>query len=386
MLTCPICQESCQIQRIFNCNHSVCYMCFRKLIHSSNKCPLCRNEIYNNEKYEWLISNTTTHDELLQLAIMDNDEKLVKKALDEGARLSVPYDADKDPIRLVTAQDNVNIFQMLLQMGVDPFQDDHILFVVAAENNSIEIVKYLLKLNINVFTRDFVGLQIAMGKGYSDLANIILDYVIEKRYPTKITPEVQIFYNDALNAAIVLENCASIELLLKKPGIEYNSKDWLFETVSAGYSPEIVDLLLNNGVQPFAENLDQLLIESAECNNIRCVNLALKDGANINYSNPNDETALTVSIVHGNFEITKILIKHNADPTEVFYYCFETMNTTLLGYIMECGAKADAGTLLELRRRRDELSKMYTMVLTRKMIPMRKCKSRSIENREPFRI
>ena len=141
---------------------------------------MCRRAIYSNEKYTWLLENPTINDSFLDLAIMENDIVQVKKSLDNGARLKREEEEELDPIHRTILQDNVTLFKIFLEMGIDPHDDDDILFLFAIENDKREILKFLLKINVNIFTRDSIALNIAHTRGHEVITKLILEYSINK--------------------------------------------------------------------------------------------------------------------------------------------------------------------------------------------------------------
>lgn len=375
MKTCPICYKNSQIQRTFECSHNVCYDCFPKLLVTSNACPMCRHLIFSTEKYEWFQSNGhSTFDNLMKLSIIEADDPIqVKMCLDNGARLTKEEFID-DPIKLSVCSDRVKVFQLFLQMGKNPHRDK--LFILAAENGKNEIVKYMLKLNVNVFENNSAAITLAANGGHLATIELILDHVINRKHtdtPMNITRESdnEIFYSEVLELAIDLEMMDLVAKILKM-NVTLEHRDYMLRATEVG-NLDMINLLINYDIVPLDPDL--LYYNMVMLGHYRGVIHAIDHGADINYTNPlTNESALLHSFMDENLDIAKLLITGGAETSNVFEYAFDILDESLLKFLIECGAKPSKQVIDNFRQRKEKISRMGITLEKRKIILPRQCK------------
>jgi len=74
----------------------------------------------------------------------------------------------------------------------------------------------------------------------------------------------------------------------------------------------------NSGKEDQKTNTTPLIAASGR-NNLKLVKLLIKNGADINYTNPNDEDALSLAILSNNYDIILYLLQAGADCGKVLY-------------------------------------------------------------------
>ncbi len=74
----------------------------------------------------------------------------------------------------------------------------------------------------------------------------------------------------------------------------------------------------NSGKENQKTNTTPLIAASGR-NNLKLVKLLIKNGADINYTNPNDEDALSLATLSNNYDIILYLLQEGADCSKVLY-------------------------------------------------------------------
>lgn len=74
----------------------------------------------------------------------------------------------------------------------------------------------------------------------------------------------------------------------------------------------------NSGKEDQKNNATPLIAASRQ-NNLELVKLLIENGANINYTNPNDEDALSLATLLKNYDIVLYLLQQGADCSKILY-------------------------------------------------------------------
>lgn len=84
------------------------------------------------------------------------------------------------------------------------------------------------------------------------------------------------------------------------------------------YKADVNYVECNDGKEQQKTN-NTALIASSGRNNLEMVKLLVKNGANINYTNPNDEDALSLATLSKNYDIVFYLLQQGADCRKILY-------------------------------------------------------------------
>ncbi|MDR6462904.1 ankyrin repeat domain-containing protein [Chryseobacterium sediminis] len=84
------------------------------------------------------------------------------------------------------------------------------------------------------------------------------------------------------------------------------------------YKADVNYVECNNGSKQQKTN-NTALIASSSQNNLEMVKLLVKNGANINYTNSNDEDALSLATLFKNYDIVLYLLQEGADCRKILY-------------------------------------------------------------------
>lgn len=182
------------------------------------------------------------------------------------------------------------------------------MFIKAVENNDIEKVKTILKLN---FVKDNEGLILASKKGYTEIVKLILTHNIV----------FDLFASQALDLAAENGNTEIVQLLLEYPLINFvNGFNSNIKKASENGHIETVKLLLKDSrIDP--SDWDNYPIRIA-CRNehIEIVKLLLTDPR----VDPSDvqNSAIKWSVIDNKVELLKLLLKDSrVDPSADDNFC-----------------------------------------------------------------
>ncbi|WP_300753001.1 ankyrin repeat domain-containing protein [uncultured Brachyspira sp.] len=304
------------------------------------------NDYVNNRNYEGFT--------LLSLAVMDNNIEMAELLLKYKADVNAAVYLTDSVLILAVDNKNMEMVKLLLSYGADidyqGFRGRTALFSSlnkGGENKeNIEMVKLLIKnkADVNIaydgdYGNEETPLMYAAMKGYKETVKILIENKadINKRniYNANALLYAYMYGHEDI-ADILLQNGSdSLDKSLKVCNL--NKETLLSYDVplitAAHYSTNEVFLqkLIDNGANVNYKNYDEktALIEAADYNNINAVKVLLKNNADVNVQNKYGMTALMWACRSGNLEMTKMLLDAGADKSikrgnyDALYYARE---------------------------------------------------------------
>ncbi len=240
-------------------------------------------------------------------------------------------------LSIAVENDNIEMAELLLKYKADVnaiMYDGDSALILAADNNNMEMVKLLLSYNADINYQGFRGrtaLFSALNKGDDGKENTeILKLLIKNK------ADVNLFFGDNEDEETPLMYAAmkgykeTVKILIEnKADINkrnINNANALIYAYMFG-NDDIADILLKNGSDSLDKSLKILspnditllsyrvpLINAAEYStNEVFLQKLIDNGADINYKNYDENTALIEAANNDNINAVKVLIKNNAD-------------------------------------------------------------------------
>ena len=302
------------------------------------------NSYVNNRNYEGFT--------LLSLAVIRNNIEMAELLLKYNADVNAEVDLTDSVLIGAVDNNNMEMVKLLLSYGADidyqGFRGRTALFCALEYNRkeNIEMVKLLIKnkADVNIaydgdYENEETPLMYAAMKGYKETVKILIENKadINKRniYNANALIYAYMYGHDDI-ANILLQNGSdSLDKSLKVCNL--NKETLLSYDVplitAAVYSTNEVFLqkLIDNGANVNYKNYDEktALIEAASYNNINAVKVLIKNNADLNVQNKQGKTALMWACHSGNLEMTKMLLDAGADKSikrgnyDALYYARE---------------------------------------------------------------
>lgn len=261
---------------------------------------------------------------LLELVIHLNDYHLAKQLIEQGADVNaIPY-LGQSLLHQAIYQENKDIFKLLLENNANPNVKDSYeesVFFRAVKRNDYELAEYLIKAGARVDdpSAEFSPLQWAISKRNHKMT----DFIIENGGDVNLvccgkTP---------LHYAVDVENDDMIHLLIKNKAdinattcVERN--ETALGTAIKKHNLNLIKTVISVGadVNLFSRYVTplQFAIIKSNYNSFQIVEHLIKSGAEVNAdSSPESkyfgQKALHIAVQKGNEQLTRLLIKNNAD-------------------------------------------------------------------------
>jgi len=192
------------------------------------------------------------------------------------------------------------------------FDDDEVelLLSVAIENRDTERVKILLEkgADVNAYCHDHCPLGLAIEKEYPEIVKLLLENGADAD-------------GFDLLCATWKGNKDIVAMLLPEKGVDVNAMDI-------------------TTTDPF---MPTPLMDTIERGNIEIMKILIANGANVNASNYDGQTALDVAIEKGNTEIVQLLMKKGATMDKYFTLssAIYTKNIEMIKMVIDNGAKVN---------------------------------------------
>ena len=302
------------------------------------------NDYVNNRNHEGFT--------LLSLAVIRNNIEMAELLLKYKADVNTVVSDGDTALILAVDNNNMEMVKLLLSYGADidyqGFRGRTALFCALEYNRkeNIEMVKLLIKnkADVNIaydgdYENEETPLMYAAMEGYKETVKILIENkaLVNKRNRNNVNALIYAYmYGHEDIADILLQNGSdSLDKSLKVCNL--NKETLLSYDVplitAAVYSTNEVFLqkLIDNGANVNYKNYDEktALIEAASYNNINAVKVLLKNNADVNVQNKYGMTALMWACRKGNLEMTKMLLEAGADKSikrgnyDALYYARE---------------------------------------------------------------
>jgi len=214
----------------------------------------------------------------LQWAVYQGDAARVKQLLAAGADVSIANDYGATPMSLAAVVADTEILKLLLAAGADadsPNQDGQTALMLVARTGNVEAAKLLLEHGATVDARESFGGQTA------------LMWASARRHPEMIE--------------LLLANGAAADA-------RSTNRDYQRHVTAEG-RPKSLD---SGGFTP--------LLYAARENCGECVDVLVKNGADIDLPDPDGVSPLLVAIMNANWDLAKKLIDAgaNVDQWDIF--------------------------------------------------------------------
>ena len=215
----------------------------------------------------------------LHVAIKKSDITKIKELIEKGLYINIRAEYNYSPIEFACMNNKVAEAEILLENGVN-IENQDLLHIVCSLGN-IEMVKLLIKYGCNVNEIDFDG---------------------------RVPAHLAIKENHLECLKILYSNNANFDIR------SYKNSTILSYAVGEG-KLEIVKYLLKIGMSKYINDKVQPPLSLAvHWKYINIIELLIENNADINLKDGLGNTPLIDTIINGNYQITKILLKHKANP------------------------------------------------------------------------
>ena len=285
-------------------------------------------QIPAHEKAEWhglalQASNVNRRDEKrkapLWYAAAMGDTEMVTRLLNAGADTDNTSLYYTTPLAAAIEEGHVETAQRLLDAGADPdagLNKHYPSLSLATRNENVPMIETLIRGGADVNLGDPAPFAIALRKGRSDIASILLD----------AGAEATVAYHNKLPIEVALEQDdeAMIQVLLKKTdGFEArtDSRDPLLFQLVERCNVDDFERFLQLSADPNIQNNKGLgifsrviLLRLRRCDldavRSEFARALIEAGADINQVNERNESLLLLSLRHGRPKIARLLVEH----------------------------------------------------------------------------
>ena len=232
-------------------------------------------------------------------------------------------------LSLAVMDNNIEMAELLLKYKADVNANVDLgdsLLIGAVDNKNMEMVKLLLSYGADIDYQGFRGrtaLFSSLNKGGENKENIEMVKLLIKNKADDIANILLQNGSDSLDKSLKVCNLNKETLL---------SYDVPLITAAVYSTNEVfLQKLIDNGANVNYKNYDEktALIEAASYNNINAVKVLIKNNADLNVQNKQGKTALMWACHSGNLEMTKMLLDAGADKSikrgnyDALYYARE---------------------------------------------------------------
>lgn len=296
-------------------------------------------------------------------AAKDNDIKLVKVLIDQGAYVNTTqYSSGQSVLNSAVINKNFEMVKLLVEKGANINYDgdsDVTALMYSTKNSDTKIMKYLLKhgADINKSGMNGSALFFALSTNTPDnyikmSKNIkIADYLISKGINLNLTNDDK---ESALISALSFGNTQAFKYLIKK-GADINQRNKegqniLFYLIQS-YNSECEKCSLTLELMQYA--IDNKIDINSPDKHIRTplhiavlfqrnklIKILVENGASLNIKDSRGETPLYFSIDNDDFNTTKYLVEKGAkidiksyDDTTLYDYALERKNLEIIEFL-----------------------------------------------------
>ncbi len=246
----------------------------------------------------------------LHYACFNKNLTMVELLIQYGADVNATNKDGRTALSSAILADNANkkIIELLLKNNANPNVDD--ILLSACHYQKCTIVEVLIEYGADVNATNKDG-RTALSSAINNSGASI--EIVELLLKNHINPNV----DDILHIACYEQNLAMVELLIQY-GADVNATDKdgktaLFSAIFAdNANKKTVELLLKNNANP---NVDNILHHACYEQNFALVKLLVENGADVNATDKDNETALYNAIIadNANKKIIRYLIANGAD-------------------------------------------------------------------------
>lgn len=264
----------------------------------------------------------------LMLACYNSNYQLVEFLLDNGAEPNVISVDGYTALNLACDnRDNLKIVQTLIGHNADvnlyDKKSNRSALVCATIANASEIVDLLLKNGFDVdskFESDsnygWTCLHVAVVYGREEIVQKLIDNHCNVNEKCIIQDEQNGSYGNALSIAISGDNSTIASLLISND-IEVLPIDF-YSLCLSDSNEELIKIILQKGYNPDVQyGGNTCLMASCYFGSIKCAELLLNNGANINQKNEKGETPLMFAIYGKKLEMIEMLLRYGAKVDEL---------------------------------------------------------------------
>jgi ankyrin repeat protein len=210
----------------------------------------------------------------LQWAVFNGDVDEARRLIKDGADVTALNSYGVNAMQLAADTANTELIQLLLKAGADPESpnaDGETALHMVARSGNVEAAKLLLKAGAKVDVREKFGEQTP------------LMWAVARRHP------------------------AMVELLISK-GADVNARSAVRDYKRVATAESRAATRDRGGLTP--------LMYAARGNCRECVELLLKNKADVNLPDPSDVPPLSIAMMNSNWDIAKRLIEAGADVNQ----------------------------------------------------------------------
>lgn len=290
----------------------------------------------------WVCGARDQHgNNVLIVAVYARNISAIKKIISETIPRKIDIDAQNNAGSTalleasIRGKDYFDIINLLLECGANPFLTNHYkqsVFMHNAVQGNLSAIKYLIKLGVNIESKDILGHTPLMWAAGSLLQNHL---VIEELIKNGAKLETEDYSENTALKIAFLHNLNHVQILLDAGARDIQGSSILMQMIQRGESFEVIEKLMNECLDVNETNNfgDSAAFQASYLGRVDVLEALVERGADLTISNLNLFTPLSAAMAYSPptessikyllGEIYTILIDWKKDFSTVFKLLYE---------------------------------------------------------------